>query len=362
MGTKPRNVFEKILNGFAWVAFFVAIIVSAVTVFSTFSDEKNGKEIFGVKFLIVASDSMSKSEISQDEPIFFNAGDIVIIKTGADTTKLQEGQVISFYSYNQDSFGETLTHKITGVQYTPNGRLIGYTTCGINKGETDQAIVSPDSIIGVYTGKVQYLGYVFSFLKTPRGFAMSVITPTILLIIYFSVAVGRILGRREQHAFATKMLAVSDPADTTPTPQVADEDVTSAPDTTAELTAAEQQIKALQEQIAQLQEQNAEMSKQPAVASNVAAPTKPAGKRLNAQQLFDAITNQFATYDKVKVKSNDKANSFYYKHKLVAQCTQTEQGLKLRFEAGAVKLGAISTEADAINFVDNLMAQKGATK
>ena len=111
-----------------------------------------------------------------------------------------------------------------------------------------------------------------------------------------------------------------------------------------------------------MQEQNAEINKQPAVASNVAAPTKPAGKRLNAQQLFDAITNQFATYDKVKVKSNDKASSFYYKHKLVAQCTQTEQGLKLRFEAGAVKLGAISTEADAINFVDNLMAQKGATK
>lgn len=65
-----KTIFDKILSVFAWLSFLLAIMLSILTILSSFSGEKNGKEIFGVKFLIVASDSMSKSAISENEKIF----------------------------------------------------------------------------------------------------------------------------------------------------------------------------------------------------------------------------------------------------------------------------------------------------
>ena len=351
--SKAKLFFEKILNAFAWVVFILAIVVCAVTVFSTFSDEENGKELFGYKFLIVASDSMSKSEISQDEEIFFNAGDIVIIKTGEDTTSLQPGQVISFFSYNPDSFGKTLTHKIREPIYSTNGALIGYVTYGINKGENDQALVPADSIIGVYEGKIPLLGHVFAFLKTPRGFFMSVITPTVLLIIYFSIVVGRILGKRE-------LLAGTAEGQANP---FADE-VASLKLKIAQLESQEpQQVVVQAEQTPIVQEVEPTPIPQvaePAPVQQVAQ--QKAGKRQAAQALLQIIGDQFALYNKVTCKTNANGTTYFYKNKPLVSIRATEQSLAFSFKASSVKMSAIRTDVDAINFVDNLMSQHGATQ
>lgn len=90
-----------------------------------------------------------------------------------------------------------MTHRIREVKYSTTGKLIGYVTYGINTDKNDQSLVQPESVIGQYVGKIPELGSVFAFLKTPRGFFLGVITPSVLLIIYFSIAVGKILGRKE---------------------------------------------------------------------------------------------------------------------------------------------------------------------
>ena len=164
-----KNVFEKALTIFAWISFLFATIIAVFSIFASISSEKNGKEIFGYKMLIVASDSMSKSPLSENEKVFFDAGDLIIVKTTKDNTKFKVGDVITFVSYNPDSYGKTLTHKIREVNYTGAGKLIGYTTYGINTGVSDKALVSPDSIIGEYSGKIPNLGNVFAYLKTPNG-------------------------------------------------------------------------------------------------------------------------------------------------------------------------------------------------
>ena len=191
-----KNIFETILNVFAWFVFFISLITTALTIFASASDEKDGKEIFGFKFLIVASNSMQKSLLSENEPIYFNAGDIVVIKTATNATSYQIGDVISFISHNPDSFGKTLTHKIKNINISKAGNVVSYTTYGIYTGVNDKAVVVPDTIIGKYVNKIPNLGKIFSYLKTPTGYYISILTPSVLLIIFFSITVGKYIGKK----------------------------------------------------------------------------------------------------------------------------------------------------------------------
>ncbi len=192
-----KSVFDTIINIFAWLSFSLAILMALTAIFASFSDEQNGKEVFGSKMLIVSSDSMSKSPLSENEEIYFETGDVIIIKTNVDVSSLKEGDVITFVSYDKDSYGKTITHKIREIKYSVNGNLLGFVTYGINTGVNDKTLVQPDSIIGVYSRKIPNLGNIFAFLKTPRGYFMSILTPCVLLIIFFSMKVGKAVGQKK---------------------------------------------------------------------------------------------------------------------------------------------------------------------
>ena len=196
--TKQKKlIFEKIIGVFALLSFFLAILMFIVTIFASISGEQNGKEIFGSKFLIVTSDSMSKSPTSENEEIYFNAGDLIIIKTIEDTTSFNVGDVITFVSQSPESYGETVTHKIREIKYSDLGLVTGYVTYGINTGKNDTTIVKPENIIGKYSSKIPKIGNLFSFLKTPRGYYLSILTPAVLLIIFFSIKIGKVIGKKE---------------------------------------------------------------------------------------------------------------------------------------------------------------------
>ncbi len=197
---KAKDLFEKVLSIFAWFVFVIAVVTAVFTIFASFSSEKNGKEIFGSKILIVASDSMSRSSISSannDEQVYFDAGDLIIIKVAKPGDVYEVGDVISFISYSPESFGSTLTHKIRKVHYSSSGELLGYTTYGINTGKNDSTVVSPEMVLGTYSKKIQKVGNLFAYLKTPAGYYLSIVTPSALLLIYFSINVGRYFGRKE---------------------------------------------------------------------------------------------------------------------------------------------------------------------
>ena len=194
---KKPNSFDIVLNIFAWLSFFVAIIFATMVIFSTAAGTENGKVVFGHKLLIVESDSMSKSPLSENEPIFFSVGDIIIVKPVSDFSTIREGDVITFVSSNPDSVGITLSHKVRSIKTDTGGTLLGFETYGINTGVSDEAVVDPSTVIGKYAGKIENIGTLFKFFKTPAGYFLGILVPCLLLLIFFSVAVGKLLGRKE---------------------------------------------------------------------------------------------------------------------------------------------------------------------
>ena len=194
---KLMNIALKVVT---WhlVAFTVFMMIFTVVTVTTV--DRNDRSIFGIKFYIVQTDSMSKSDKNADMDVHFNAGDIVIIKKVKEPTKLQSGDIIAFMSTNSVSYGETVTHMIREVKRTDDGKLLGYVTYGTNTGGNDEALVEPEYILGSYSGKLPALGKFFAFVKSTPGYIVCILVPFLLLILYNGVNVIRLFRKykREQ--------------------------------------------------------------------------------------------------------------------------------------------------------------------
>ncbi len=196
---KLLSIFIKIVT-YLVGAFAVFMIIFTIVTVSTV--DKNERSLFGIRFYIVKTDSMSKSENNADLDVHFNAGDIIIVKNAKDPTALSEGDVITFISTNIDSYSEVITHMIREVKKDSDGRTVGYVTYGTNTGTKDEAIVEPEYVLGKYAGKLPALGNFFAFVKTTPGYIVCILVPFLLLILYNGVNVIRLFKRykEEQNA------------------------------------------------------------------------------------------------------------------------------------------------------------------
>ena len=192
---KAFGIASKVLTG---IVIAVTVFMMVFTIFSTLVFDRNDRNLFGIRFYIVLTDSMSLSENNKNDKVHFNAGDIVLIKNVDDKTALQPGDVIAFISQNSVSFGETVTHMIREVKRGTNGNVMGYVTYGTNTGANDEALVEPEYVIGKYTGKLPGVGLFFSFLKTVPGYIVCILVPFLILILWQGVNVIR-LFRQYKH-------------------------------------------------------------------------------------------------------------------------------------------------------------------
>ncbi len=186
----------------AWLVVIFTVFIMIFTVFTVTTVDRNDRDLFGMKFYIVQTDSMSKSENNKDLKIHFNAGDIVIVKNVKDPKKLKAGQVISFLSTNDESYGETLTHMIREVKKDEEGNILGYVTYGTNTGVNDEALVEPELVLGKYAGKLPKLGKFFSFVKSTKGYIVCIFTPFALLMLYNGVNVVRLFRKYKKEQTA----------------------------------------------------------------------------------------------------------------------------------------------------------------
>ena len=168
---------------FVWIIILLTVAMMIFTIFSTLTFDRNDRSMFGFKFYIVLSDSMSPSENNKDDEVHFSAGDIVLSKKVEDPTALQPGDVISFVSQNSVSYGETVTHMIRQVQKTQDGRVIGYVTYGTNTGADDEVLVEPSYVLGKYAGKLPGVGHFFAFMKTVPGYLVCILVPFLLQLL-----------------------------------------------------------------------------------------------------------------------------------------------------------------------------------
>ena len=92
---KILNIALKVVT-WLLVAFTVFMMVFTIVTVSTF--DKNDRNVFGYRFYIVKTDSMSLSENNKDMDVHINAGDIVVMKNVDDPTTLEAGDIIAFLS------------------------------------------------------------------------------------------------------------------------------------------------------------------------------------------------------------------------------------------------------------------------
>ena len=196
---KIMNIALKVVT---WLLAAFTVFMMIFTIVTVTTVDKNDRSIFGVKFYIVRTDSMSLSENNKDMDVHFNAGDIVIIKNVENAKEMQAGDVIAFMSTNSESYGETVTHMIREVKQSEDGKVLGYVTYGTNTGTDDEALVEPEYILGAYSGKLPALGNFFAFVKSTPGYIVCILVPFLLLILYNGVNVIRLFRKykREQMA------------------------------------------------------------------------------------------------------------------------------------------------------------------
>ena len=200
MDTTAKKILNIVLKVATWLLVAFSVFMMIFTVVSVSTVDRHDRSIFGVKFYIVQTDSMSESENNKDMDIHFNAGDIVLIKNVKDASTLQAGDVIAFLSTNSVSYGETVTHMIRERRETTDGKLIGYVTYGTNTGTNDEALVEPEYVLGKYSGKLPGVGHFFAFVKSTPGYIVCILVPFLLLILYQGVNTIRLFKRykREQ--------------------------------------------------------------------------------------------------------------------------------------------------------------------
>ena len=200
MNTTSKKILNIALKVVTWLLVAFTVFMMIFTIVTVTTVDRNDRSIFGIKFYIVQTDSMSKSDKNADMDVHFNAGDIVIIKNVEDPTKLQSGDIIAFMSTNSVSYGETVTHMIREVKRADDGKLLGYVTYGTNTGVDDEALVEPEYILGAYSGKLPGVGNFFAFVKSTPGYIVCILVPFLLLILYNGVNVIRLFRKykREQ--------------------------------------------------------------------------------------------------------------------------------------------------------------------
>lgn len=152
----------------------MAVFMMVFTIVSVNTFNRNDRDLFGMRFYIVLSDSMSATD--------FNAGDLVVVKE-VDPTTLKEGDIISYQSQNEENYGQTVTHKIRRLTTDANGNP-GFITYGTTTDTDDETIVTYPFILGKYEMALPKVGTFFQFLRTTQGYIVCILIPFLLLILY----------------------------------------------------------------------------------------------------------------------------------------------------------------------------------
>ena len=245
---KALNIIRIVL---VWTLVAISVFMMVFTIVSVATFNKTDRSLFGFKFFIVQTDSMSRPEDGGREGMtYFDAKDIVIVKNVDmdQRSSLEPDTVITFISRNKDSFGETITHAIRRKGRDNEGAP-GFITYGANTETDDEAVVGYGDIVGRYVGRIPKLGAFFAFLKTTPGYIVCIFVPIVLLILYNGTNVIRLFRKYKKE-------------------QTAEMD--------EERKKLEEERKQSEEMLAQLQALKAEIERHKAEAGTLSDPAPPA--------------------------------------------------------------------------------------
>lgn len=185
-----KKIWNIVKTVVVWLIVAFAVFMMIFTLISVNTFDKNERSIFGFKFFVVQTDSMSATH--------FDAGDIVISKE-VDVSTLKEGDVITFISESSHNYGETVTHRIRKVTTDKNGS-IAFVTYGTTTDTDDEALATV--VVGKYVGKIPNLGAFFLFLKTTPGYIVCILVPFLILILSQGINCIQLFRRYRQEQMA----------------------------------------------------------------------------------------------------------------------------------------------------------------
>lgn len=170
---KKKKLFKliiKIFNiFFLTLASIFLICLSFYVISGKIAEKKGNNPLFS--FYTIISSSM--------EPAL-NVYDVVLVKK-TDTNKLNNGDIITFYSTNS-YFGDTpITHRIVKKDDNEKNTFI---VKGDNNQSEDKDKVKSSNIIGKVILVIPSLGKLQFFLASKKGFVFAIIIPALVIITY----------------------------------------------------------------------------------------------------------------------------------------------------------------------------------
>ena len=191
MNASVKKALNVVKNIFVWLVVVIAVFMMIFTIVSVSIFDRTDRNIFGYRAFIVLSGSMSATD--------FDKGDLVVSKA-VDPKTLQVGDIITFTSRNDDSFGLVVTHKIREI--TSEEGELAFVTYGTTTDSNDQATVLASHVIGQYKFALPKVGHFFNFLKTVPGYIVCILIPFLTLIIIQGINCVRLFRkyRAEQMA------------------------------------------------------------------------------------------------------------------------------------------------------------------
>ncbi len=172
---KRKKVFKMIYKIISYTIICILMAIAAFLIFYVISGkiaQKQGKKpLFGLYTII--SPSMTGT---------LNVYDVAFTMR-ADTDKLKEGDIITFYSTNSFFGGTPITHRIIEVVNVPNSGKM-FRVKGDANPKADEEKVIPSNVVGKVMFKIPQLGRVQFFLASKGGWIIAIMIPALVIISY----------------------------------------------------------------------------------------------------------------------------------------------------------------------------------
>ena len=211
----------SIIVNVAIYAFFVLCLCLLVLSIMSKRSTDGAINMFGRELRTVATDAMENGEkdvkgykiksIPQDSMVFIDKvpeDEAVAEKWYA---RLKKGDVITFeYLYTKPHQQIVATYRITEIRQEEGGGYYIKLEADNEKYDKDQSIqeiytseTNPDYypynfVIGKVTGQSKFLGFAVTKLKEPVVMALTVIVPSVIIIIYECVRIGGVMSQRKR--------------------------------------------------------------------------------------------------------------------------------------------------------------------
>lgn len=183
---KAGKIASYVINILSIIIMLFAIFIVST---SLASKDKGYTSYFGTAYVVVQSDSMKEDwqthEVKSDN---FQKGDVIAFKVLSDQDKdnLQVGDVITFYDNILNSKALN-THRIKEIKVVDGVKT--FVTKGDNNMHEDTTERTMSDVQGKFAGKSSAIGRILTYLQSKTGFAIFIVVPCVLIVVYCLVLV-----------------------------------------------------------------------------------------------------------------------------------------------------------------------------